>query len=94
MAGRSRLRHDPGHRYHRTPARRPLRAGARLLPLLGPLSFLPLPARFHVDFGEPLTFEGPFDDEDEAIDTKVAVVRERIQQMVDDSRSRRLGVFS
>jgi 1-acyl-sn-glycerol-3-phosphate acyltransferase len=64
-----------------------------LLPILGPLAFLPLPTRFHVRFGEPLTFTGPFDDEDEAIDAKVQVVKERIQAMIDEGLASRKGVF-
>jgi 1-acyl-sn-glycerol-3-phosphate acyltransferase len=64
-----------------------------LLPLLGPLSLLPLPTRFHLTFGEPMTFDGPFDDEDEAIDAKVAQVSQRIQQMLGDGLARRQSVF-
>ncbi|PID39364.1 MAG: glycerol acyltransferase [Proteobacteria bacterium] len=64
-----------------------------LLPLLGPLAFLPLPTRFHVYFGEPLTFDGPFDDEDEAIEAKVAVVMERVQGLIDRGLEERESVF-
>jgi len=64
-----------------------------LLPLLGPLAFVPLPTRFHVRFGEPLTFTGPFDDEDELIDVKVQVVKDRVQSMIDDGLARREGIF-
>jgi 1-acyl-sn-glycerol-3-phosphate acyltransferase len=65
-----------------------------LLPLLGPLAFLPLPTRFHVTFGEAMRFTGPFDDEDEVIDTKVRVVMSRVQQLVDEGRARRRSVFA
>lgn len=64
-----------------------------LLPLLGPLAFLPLPTKFYVDFGEPLRFTGPFDDEDEAIDKKVQVVKDKIQHMIDERRANRPSVF-
>ena len=64
-----------------------------LLPLLGPLAYLPLPTRFHIHFGEPMRFSGPFDDEDERIDEKVAVVRRRVQQLVDDGLAARKAVF-
>jgi 1-acyl-sn-glycerol-3-phosphate acyltransferase len=64
-----------------------------LLPLLGPLAFLPLPARFHVHFGAPMRFEGPFDDEDEVIEEKVKQVMQRVQSMIDEGLARRESVF-
>lgn len=64
-----------------------------LLPVLGPLAYLPLPTKFYIDFGEPMTFEGPFDDEDEAIDAKVKVVTERIQFQIDQRRAERPSIF-
>lgn len=63
------------------------------LPLLGPLAYLPLPTRFHVRFGEPLHFKGPFDDEDEIVDAKVDVVKERIQAMIDEDLAARRSIF-
>lgn len=64
-----------------------------LLPVLGPLAYLPLPVRFHVYFGEPMHFSGPFDDEDEAIDEKVNQVKDRVQQMIDQGLTNRKSVF-
>ncbi|MBW2732794.1 MAG: acyltransferase family protein [Deltaproteobacteria bacterium] len=64
-----------------------------LLPILGPLAYLPLPTRFSITFGEPMRFSGPFDDEDEVIDQKVAVVKQRVQTMVDDGVARRDSIF-
>lgn len=64
-----------------------------LLPLLGPLAYLPLPTKFFVTFGEPLRFSGPFDDEDEAIDHKVDVVMQRVQTMIDDGLAQRESIF-
>ncbi len=64
------------------------------LPLLGPLAYLPLPTRFYVDFGAPLTFEGPYDDEDEAIQEKVDVVQATVQGMIDARLALRPGVFT
>lgn len=64
-----------------------------LLPLLGPLSMVPLPTKFYVDFGEPMNFEGPFDDEDEIIDVKVEQVRARVQSMINDRLAKRESVF-
>jgi 1-acyl-sn-glycerol-3-phosphate acyltransferase len=64
-----------------------------LLPILGPLAYLPMPVKFHIRFGPPLRFEGPHDDEDAVIDDKVAVVRGTIQEMVDEELELRQGVF-
>lgn len=64
-----------------------------LLPLLGPLAYLPIPTRFHVYFGEPLQFEGPFDDEDEAIQEKVEVVQEAVRDLIDRGLGERDGWF-
>jgi 1-acyl-sn-glycerol-3-phosphate acyltransferase len=63
------------------------------LPILGPFAYLPLPTKFHVTFGEPMTFTGPFDDEDAAIDKKVAAVQDRVQQMVNDGLRARTSIF-
>ena len=64
-----------------------------LLPLLGPLAYMPLPTQFHLHFGEPMSFDGPFDDEDEAIDQKVAMVTERIQALIDEGLAQRESIF-
>ncbi len=63
------------------------------LPLLGPLAYLPLPVRFHIRFGEPLRFTGPWDDEDAVIDRKVAVVKSAVQGMIDAGRRARKSWF-
>lgn len=64
-----------------------------LAPLLGPLAYVPLPVKFHVWFGEPLRFTGPFDDEDAAIEAKVAIVERAVQRLIDDGLERRRGLF-
>ncbi len=64
-----------------------------LFPLLGPLSFLPLPTRFHVSFGEPIRLEGPFDDEDDVIDDKVDVVKRAVRELIDRGRAERKTIF-
>lgn len=64
------------------------------LPVLGPLAYLPLPVKFHVYFGEPLYFEGPFDDEDAIIDEKVKVVRDRVHEMIQAGLKSRKGWFA
>ncbi|MEE8409599.1 MAG: lysophospholipid acyltransferase family protein [Myxococcota bacterium] len=64
-----------------------------LLPVLGPLAYLPMPTRFHVYFGEPLTFDGPFDDEDGAVQEKVEVVEQAVTELLDRGRAERRGWF-
>ncbi len=64
-----------------------------LLPVLGPLAYLPLPTRFHVYFGEPIRFEGPFDDEDEAIEEKVRQVEQQVAGLIARGRAERTGIF-
>jgi 1-acyl-sn-glycerol-3-phosphate acyltransferase len=64
-----------------------------LLPLLGPLAFLPLPVRFHVRFGKPMRFEGRFDDEDDVIQEKVEQVMAEVDRMNQEGRAARRGWF-
>lgn len=64
-----------------------------LLPLLGPLAYLPLPTRFYLSYGEPIYLEGPFDDEDSEIDKKVMVVKNKVQTMIDEGLALRQSVF-
>ena len=64
-----------------------------LLPLLGPLAYFPLPTKFRVYFGEPMYFEGPFDDEDSVIQRKVDQVQDRVQQLIDEGLLQRRSVF-
>ena len=64
-----------------------------LLPLLGPLAYFPLPTKFRVYFGEPMYFEGPFDDEDSVIQRKVDAVQDRVQQLINEGLLQRRSVF-
>jgi 1-acyl-sn-glycerol-3-phosphate acyltransferase len=63
------------------------------LPLLGPFAYWPMPVKFHVTFGAPLHFTGPFDDEDVVIEEKVVVVERAVQRMIDETLARRKSVF-
>jgi 1-acyl-sn-glycerol-3-phosphate acyltransferase len=64
-----------------------------LLPLLGPLAYLPLPTRIHLWFGEPMVFDGPFDDEDEVIEKKAQQVARRVQELIDRGLRERTSIF-
>jgi len=63
-------------------------------PWFGPLgSAFALPTRYRLHFGEPLHFEGDGDEEDAAIETRVAVVKESLAQLLAEGREKRRGIF-
>lgn len=62
-------------------------------PWLGALGMVPLPVRYHIEFGEPLRFDGAANDEDEVIAEKVEVVESSIQRMIRDGLARRESIF-
>jgi hypothetical protein len=61
-----------------------------IVPVLG---LLPLPVRYRIDFGEPMTFEGDPDDEDETVKQKVELVEARLKEMIKTLRSQRKSLF-
>ncbi|MBI2895037.1 MAG: acyltransferase family protein [Deltaproteobacteria bacterium] len=61
-----------------------------LIPIVG---MLPLPVKYHVYFGEPMTFTGDPDDEDSVIEEKVWVVKSTIQSMINRGLKERRGLF-
>ncbi len=64
-----------------------------LLPVLGPLAYLPMPVKFRIRFGEPLRFDGPADDEDASIDRKVDAVKAAIDGLLRAELAARRGIF-
>jgi len=62
-------------------------------PLLGPLGLLPLPVRYHFHFGDPLYFEGNASDDDLVIERHVGRVRRAIEELLEQGRRERRGVF-
>jgi 1-acyl-sn-glycerol-3-phosphate acyltransferase len=62
-------------------------------PWLGPLGMLPLPVKYHLYFGEPITFDGSPTDEDAVVQQKVDVVRKVITDLFERGRGERRGVF-
>lgn len=62
-------------------------------PLLGPFGMLPLPVRYHIEFGQPLYFEGDAEDDDEVIQEKVDQVKAAIQGQLDRGRAARTSIF-
>ena len=61
--------------------------------LLLPGGFLPLPTKYRIYFGEPLSFTGDPDDEDAAIEEKVLVVKRTIQNMLNRGLKERRSIF-
>ncbi|MDB4954769.1 MAG: phospholipid/glycerol acyltransferase [Myxococcales bacterium] len=59
-------------------------------PFIAPL---PLPVKYRVYFGEPMTFHGDPDDDDEILDDKVKMVRSKIQSMIQVGLREREHVF-
>jgi 1-acyl-sn-glycerol-3-phosphate acyltransferase len=62
-------------------------------PLLGPLGLLPLPSKYNIYFGDPMTFKGQGDEDDEVVNEYVESVRGTIQAMLDRGVAEREGVF-
>lgn len=62
-------------------------------PLLGPLGMLPLPVRYHIEFGKPMHFEGHAEDEDDVIEEKVEQVKAAISEQLARGRAARRSVF-
>jgi 1-acyl-sn-glycerol-3-phosphate acyltransferase len=54
---------------------------------------LPLPVKYRVYFGEPMALNGDPDDDDEVLDEKVKMVRNRIQSMIHVGLREREHVF-
>ena len=54
---------------------------------------LPLPVKYRVYFGEPMTFTGDPDDDEEVLDEKVKQVKNRIQSMIHLGLRERQNVF-
>ncbi len=60
------------------------------LPLLG---LLPYPTKYRIYFGEPLTFAGDANEEDDVVRQKVETVKSKLQAMLDEGLSKREHVF-
>lgn len=54
---------------------------------------IPLPTRYHILFGDPLTFHGSPDDEDAVLEAKVERVRGAVQALLDHGLRERKHVF-
>jgi 1-acyl-sn-glycerol-3-phosphate acyltransferase len=63
-------------------------------PWLGLASFLPLPVKFRLHFGEPLRFDGDPSEEDAEVQKKVDVVKDAIRAGIAEGLAARRGWFA
>ncbi len=63
------------------------------MPVTPTLLPLPLPSRYHIRFGEPLTFTGSPHDEDAELERKVKTVKAALQAMINRGLKERTSVF-
>jgi 1-acyl-sn-glycerol-3-phosphate acyltransferase len=61
--------------------------------LLIPGMQMPLPVKYHIYYGDPMSFEGDPDDDDAVIQEKVNRVKDAIAAMIDKGLADRKGVF-
>jgi 1-acyl-sn-glycerol-3-phosphate acyltransferase len=64
-----------------------------LFPWLGLAGFLPLPVKFRIHFGQPLRFDGDPNEEDAAIEKRVATVKAAIRLLIAEARGARRSWF-
>ncbi len=62
-------------------------------PWLGPLGMLPLPTHYHIEFGEPMHFQGDPNDDDQSIRARVDDVKATIQAMLRRGLAERTSIF-
>jgi len=70
----------------------PITISSPWLGLLGPA--FALPVKYHIYFGEPMRFDGRFDDEDAVIERRVDEVKDAISALLAHGRSERKGIFA
>jgi 1-acyl-sn-glycerol-3-phosphate acyltransferase len=67
--------------------------GVPYAPLTPTILPLPLPAKVHILFGEPMRFEGRGDEDDEAISPLVTQVEAAVADLIQKGLAKRKGVF-
>ncbi len=78
------------------PALWDLKPLARLLgmpafPITPTILPLPLPSKYYIQFGDPMTFEGDPDEDSEVLDAKVQEVKAAINALIEAGKKRRKG---
>lgn len=67
--------------------------GMPALPITPTILPIPLPARYHLYFGDPMRFTGRPDDEDAELERKVKEVRGAVQSLINDGLRERKSVY-
>lgn len=67
--------------------------GVPYAPLTATVLPLPLPVKVHILFGEPMSFEGRGDEDDDLIVPQVRRVEARVKELIDQGLAQRSGVF-
>jgi 1-acyl-sn-glycerol-3-phosphate acyltransferase len=62
-------------------------------PWLGPLGLFPMPVKYRIYFGEPISFDGNPDEDDAAIQERVDAVKREITAMLERGVAQRSGIF-
>jgi 1-acyl-sn-glycerol-3-phosphate acyltransferase len=62
-------------------------------PLLGPLGLIPLPVKYRINLGPPIRFTGSANEEDAAIEARVAEVKVAIDKLLETGRRERKNPF-
>ena len=62
-------------------------------PWLGPLGLLPMPVKYRIYFGEPISFDGDADEDEAAIEQRVDTVKHEITAMLQRGVAERSGIF-
>ncbi len=70
----------------------PITISSPWLGLAGPM--FALPVKYRMYFGDPLYFEGDGDEEDDAIQQRVDVVKDAMSKLLDKGRAERTGIFT
>jgi 1-acyl-sn-glycerol-3-phosphate acyltransferase len=60
------------------------------IPIIG---LLPYPVKYHIYFGEPMSFSGDPHDEDQVVEAKVKRVKNTLQEMLNEGLARRTSIF-
>ncbi|MBN1946264.1 MAG: acyltransferase family protein [Bradymonadales bacterium] len=62
-------------------------------PWLGLAGLFPYPVRYRLHYGTPMRFEGDPDDEDRVLKEKVEIVRQAVQDLVNQGLEKRRAIF-
>jgi len=54
---------------------------------------VPLPAKVHIEIGQPIYFEGSGDEGDDVVRERVLAVERAVKRLIDRGLERRRGVF-